>query len=58
MGLEHLTCQERMGELDLYSLEKEQLLGHLTAAPSTYRAHQEERAGSFIVVYGGWIKAH
>lgn len=47
-----------MGELDLYSLEKEQLLGHLTAAPSTYRAHQEERAGFFIVVYGGWIKAH
>lgn len=45
-----------MGELDLFSLEKEQLWGHLTSVPSAYGCHQEDRAGLFMLVDGGRIK--
>jgi len=45
-----------MGELGLFSLEKEELWGHLTAPPSAYGCHQEGRAGLSMMVHGGRIK--
>lgn len=58
LGLEHLACKERMGEVDLFSLEKEELWGHLTAALNPYGGHQEDRTMVFIMTPGGRIKAH
>lgn len=47
-----------MGKVGLFSLEKEQLWAHVTAALSAYRAYQEDREGLFMMEHGGRIKAH
>ena len=47
-GLEHLSCEERLRELGLFSLEKRRLRGHvITAFQSLKGAYKKAGEGLF-----------
>jgi len=52
LGLDHLSSEERLRELDLFSLEKRWLQGELKAFHHPQGSYQEDGARLFTVVHG------
>ena len=50
-GLEALRCEDRLGELGLFSLEKRRLRGDLRAAASAWRGCERAGQGLFMRVW-------
>lgn len=58
-GLEHLSCEERLSEVGLFSLEKRRIRSDLIYVFKCLKCgSQRDMANLFSAVYGDWTKGN